>query len=199
MHSSLAATLERETFAHGSVLQAFLVEETKGFFIADANLRLNWATPAAIESLRACGIADFSDTAAPHAIRLRAGLLRLLASGDPRHGGICCPKAAGEAHLLVRARRIKEDGATYLAGHLYLSSGQEVMALAQLEDAYQLTASEGKVVQLLFNGAGAAEISRQTGVSEGTVRTQIKAAYRKIGISSKEMLFRKLRPFISHC
>lgn len=198
MFSSVAPAVTRETFAYGSVLEAFFLEETKGFFIADENLRLTWATPAAIESLQACGIGELGDAASPHAARLRAGLQRLLSSGDPRHGGICCPRAAGEAHLLVRARRVEDDGAIFVAGHLYLSSAQEVLRLTQLEDAYQLTASEQKVVQLLFNGAGAAEITRQTGVSEGTVRTQIKAAYRKIGISSKEMLFRKLRPFVSN-
>jgi DNA-binding CsgD family transcriptional regulator len=64
--------------------------------------------------------------------------------------------------------------------------------LADLEPVFGLTRSEQETVGLLLAGLSSAEIARNLDKSILTVRTHIKRAYAKLGISSREQLFAKL-------
>ncbi|MCZ7600483.1 MAG: helix-turn-helix transcriptional regulator [Gammaproteobacteria bacterium] len=61
---------------------------------------------------------------------------------------------------------------------------QEVSEAA-LKKIYKLTASEVKVALLVANGLSVSDISRVRNVSENTVRAQLKAIMRKVGVSSQ--------------
>ena len=64
--------------------------------------------------------------------------------------------------------------------------------LPDLEPVFGLTPSEQEIVGLLVAGMSSAEIARKFDKSILTVRTHVKRAYGKLGISSKEQLFAKL-------
>jgi DNA-binding CsgD family transcriptional regulator len=64
--------------------------------------------------------------------------------------------------------------------------------LPDLEPAFGLTPSEQQIVGLLLAGLSGAEIAHKLDKSILTIRTHVKRAYGKLGISSKEQLFAKL-------
>jgi len=64
--------------------------------------------------------------------------------------------------------------------------------LPDLEPVFGLTAAEQAIVGLLLAGLSSGEIAAKQDKSILTVRTHVKRAYAKLGISSKEQLFAKL-------
>jgi DNA-binding CsgD family transcriptional regulator len=64
--------------------------------------------------------------------------------------------------------------------------------LPDLEPIFGLTPSEQQIVGLLLAGLSSAEIATKLDKSILTIRTHVKHAYAKLGISSKEQLFAKL-------
>jgi DNA-binding CsgD family transcriptional regulator len=64
--------------------------------------------------------------------------------------------------------------------------------LPNLEPVFGLTPSEQQIVGLLLAGLSSAEIATKLDKSILTIRTHVKHAYAKLGISSKEQLFAKL-------
>jgi DNA-binding CsgD family transcriptional regulator len=64
--------------------------------------------------------------------------------------------------------------------------------LPDLEPVFGLTPSEQAIVGLLLAGLSSAEIASKLDKSILTIRTHVKHAYAKLGISSKEQLFAKL-------
>lgn len=60
--------------------------------------------------------------------------------------------------------------------------------VADIFREWQLTEAEGEIAMLLIKGFSIAEISTIREKSEGTVKNQCSAVYRKAGVSSKQQL-----------
>lgn len=65
-----------------------------------------------------------------------------------------------------------------------------------LSEAYRLTASEAKVLQLLYGGANAQLAAQSLGLSIDTIRTHIRNIYQKLGVNTREALLTQVRPFM---
>ena len=65
-----------------------------------------------------------------------------------------------------------------------------------LEQAFGLTRSESSIAVLVAQGLSRAEIARERGVSLGTVRTQYKNLFEKVGVSREAQLVAKLRDLL---
>jgi len=72
----------------------------------------------------------------------------------------------------------------------FSSNAAETAARAQ--EAYGLTTAEARILELLIDGASVNSICDQTDVSPNTVKTQLKALYRKTGVHSQTELVRQV-------
>lgn len=72
----------------------------------------------------------------------------------------------------------------------------DTLACADLSDPFGVTPSEQKIIEALLRGATSQEIAEEQGKSVLTVRTHIKRAYAKLGVTNREQLFARLLPFL---
>ncbi len=101
--------------------------------------------------------------------------------------------AADGGHLLLRGRRLDPAGHVGLA---YLRSDSAFRALhADLEQAFQLTPSEYRVLLRMIDGLTAEAIATATALSVETVRSHIRHLYAKMCVASREAMFAKTLPF----
>lgn len=73
-------------------------------------------------------------------------------------------------------------------GQLRIASGAFMEVLEEHFNAWQLTPSERDVALFAIKGFSTAEIARMRAVSEGTVKAQTNAIYRKAGVSGRPQL-----------
>ena len=67
--------------------------------------------------------------------------------------------------------------------------------IADLSEAFSLTPSEVHVVELLLAGHSPAKIAPRLGVALNTVRSHLRHCYDKMGVSSREELWRTVSPY----
>lgn len=65
---------------------------------------------------------------------------------------------------------------------------KERAQFAHAAEARRLSPAERAVVECLRSGASNAEIARRLGKSHGTIKNQLSAAYRKLGIRTRTEL-----------
>jgi DNA-binding CsgD family transcriptional regulator len=109
----------------------------------------------------------------------------------------CClhdPKT-GE-HLVLTALRLRESSGDIVGLTLLRADDRFPFHLADLRSAFGFTHTEGRVAYHLLCGCTAEETAQELGVSLETVRTHIKRAYAKLGVSSREGFFHRLAPFV---
>lgn len=88
------------------------------------------------------------------------------------------------ASLLFRARRRQRAAEETLR----LASGAFMQVLAERFDEWGLTPAERDVALFAIKGLSVAEIARMRATSEGTVKAQSNAIYRKAGVSGRPQL-----------
>lgn len=101
-----------------------------------------------------------------------------------------------EEHIVLTAQRLNAPSDHLIGITLQRANEDFVFRLADLRDAFGFTRTEGRVAYHLMCGLTAEETSRHLQVSLETVRTHIKRAYAKLGVSSREAFFHRLTPFI---
>lgn len=100
----------------------------------------------------------------------------------------------GREHFVVQAQRLSRASVGLQVRPLDCdTSGREDRHLREM---FRLTKAEHLVLQSMLAGHTADEISRQRGSSIETVRTQIRNIYVKVGVSSRERLFRTVQPLL---
>ena len=129
--------------------------------------------------------------------RLRASgkmakrLDRVLKAGDAPVT-IVMPKKDWEGHIILRSSAYNETMVGVLA---YDSENETDAEFASLEEAFGLTPAEANVVHAMVNGYSAAEIAEDRNLSINTVRVHLRHCYEKLGVSSREQLWRKIHPY----
>ena len=78
---------------------------------------------------------------------------------------------------------------------LTVAGGDHRHCYRHLDEAFQLTRAEHRVLQDLLAGNEAELLSAQHGVSIETTRSHIKSIYTKVGVKSRERLFARLQGF----
>ena len=58
----------------------------------------------------------------------------------------------------------------------------------------QLTPRQRDVVQILMNGATRAEVAEELGISENTVKSNIREIYKRLGVKNRAELVQALKP-----
>ena len=164
--------------------------------IVDEKLVILWANVAArgaLASRRDLEVrASVLSTANPLHQSDLAGTI--LSSGAVWSTG-CIPRSDGDGFLIVRSQRISWDPeAAY--GVCFSGTGSDFKdEHAEFRGAFNLTNAEHRVVMAMLDGLEPREIAEEQGVSIETTRSHVRAIYAKLGVSSRQALFRKLRAF----
>jgi DNA-binding CsgD family transcriptional regulator len=122
---------------------------------------------------------------------------RLLAEVDPATGQLRCatgkPEFGGEPWM-VWARPLPGPGGPVLA--LVLKARRERPDLAVLAEAAHLTRAEIRVVEMMMSGTETAAVAEALQISLETLRTHVKHAYRKLGVTTRGELFAAVADFL---
>lgn len=166
--------------------------------LVDDSRNVLWRNPAAERLLLDCPDLDARDGHLSAEDRNQnAALIELVQKAKRDDCTLCIPCLNGDGHLLLHARRI-EDGPHQGAVAICLqrTGSKAEIRYADFQRAFGLTGSEYQVARMLINGLTAEDIASRTGNSIGTVRSHIRSIYVKLDVSSREMLFFRLRPFL---
>lgn len=88
---------------------------------------------------------------------------------------------------VIWSQRIERDGTPCVG--LTLRGGRHNVEFTALAEAGGLTRKEARVVALMLTGADPATIAGSLNISIETLRTHVKHAYRKLGVTSRGELF----------
>ena len=172
-------------------------DEVLAHILVDGALRVCWLNAAA-ERL----------TSRPNSLLIRNGTirgrenrfdrrLRELIGVAEGEASVCClhdPKS-GE-NLLLSARRLVPPFAAFVGLTIVVATEDFEFLLADLNAAFGLTHTELRVARLLLSGRTAEQTAQDLGVALETIRTHIKRAYVKLGVTSRDAFFHKLAPFV---
>jgi DNA-binding CsgD family transcriptional regulator len=165
--------------------------------LVDDALRVCWINPSA-ESL----------INGPDSLLIRNGHIRtrenrfdrqlreLIDHATSQMSTCCLRDAKSGEHLVLTAVRLSEPSEEMVGLTVQRANENFPFRLADLHAAFGFTETEGRVAYQLMCGHTAEETSQELGVSLETVRTHIKRAYAKLGVSSREGFFHRLTPFV---
>lgn len=179
----------------GRLALKWLESASPALLVVDGELHIHWANPLARQWLD--GREPLSKIREQlHVGRSQQQLRRLLGRADRGVDGICVPMDSRRAHLVVSARRITKKSEDAFYGLVARCTDSLETRLLAVDDAFRLTTAEGRVLEQLIRGLTAPSIARHLDVSIETVRTHIRSLYTKLEVSSREAMFRRLRPFM---
>ena len=113
-----------------------------------------------------------------------------------RQPGVWVYRVAQGRHRVVRVEPITSQDVLKVYGlTLYPEASKDSYQWADLTAVFGLTKAQSLVVQSMFAGLTAEEISIAQGVSLDTIRTHIKRLYLKLSVTSREQLFALISPF----
>jgi DNA-binding CsgD family transcriptional regulator len=125
-----------------------------------------------------------------------AAALRLLLSTEAKALTTCVPRRGREGHLMMRAARIGEHRDLALFGiQFWIADDSFAVEWPDFGPIFGFTTAEASIVRQLLEGATGEAIATGMGISINTVRTHISHVYEKLGISSREQLWRRLAPY----
>jgi DNA-binding CsgD family transcriptional regulator len=162
--------------------------------IVGNDLRPHWVSPAAQRMLSepdsplCC-----NGRLRPRCPNLDHELKAVIATATEAGATHCLTDTRTGEHIVLRAIRVDE----VVAITLHRGEHNAPIRLVDLRQAFGLTDAEHDVAEHLMNGHTAEETAALLGVGLETVRTHIKRAYAKLGVSSREAFLNRLRPFAS--
>lgn len=121
-----------------------------------------------------------------------------VANASPAISIRCFQDPTTGEHLVLTALRLSAPSDHLVGLTLQPANGDVMFRLADLREAFGFTQTEGRVAYDLLCGHTADETAQILHVSLDTVRTHIKRAYAKLGVSSREAFFHRLAPFVLH-
>jgi len=187
---------DRPAFVEQAVAQ-WVGDEVHAHILVEGALRVCWLNAAA-ERL----------TSRPNSLLIRNGTIRCRENRFDRRlreligvaegeASVCClhdPKS-GE-NLLLSARRLVPPFEAFVGLTIVVVTEDFEFLLADLNAAFGLTRTELRVAHLLLSGRTAEQTAQDLGIALETIRTHIKRAYAKLGVTSRDAFFHKLAPFV---
>jgi DNA-binding CsgD family transcriptional regulator len=181
----------------GQALAGWIVTDARARVLTDANLTAYWVSASA-EALMNADKAVLHRTGriVPRDPRQHRVLKRFVESATHEVSSQCIVDGNTGEQIILTAARLPSPW-EHLVGVTLQRAGEDVdVHLADLHQAFGLTPTESRVVHRLFCGNTAEQAAEDMQVSLDTVRTHIKRAYAKLGVSSREGFFHKLTPFV---
>lgn len=174
------------------MLASWISQEREARIIVTANASLVWASAAA-QTLLEVGIPFCREDG--HITTARRSVAHYLAPflASASQGPQCWLLDEGGVWV-IWAQQIESESDTCIG--VTIRGGSQPIEFAALAEAGHLTPAEARVIAQMLKGADAAQIALELQISVETLRTHVKHAYRKLGVSSRGELFVGALPFL---
>lgn len=165
--------------------------------IVSKTCRLIWANAAARDMLAAqTGLVIQNEVLACAEPTSTPSLARFVSECDDHIRGFFLVDESRQAFLVLRGRVIDDaDGHHVIGLVFYEDSADFLRRYMDVGVAFKLTGTEHQVVTHLLSGDTAEDITQKLNVSMATTRSHIRNIYRKLNVTSREALFKRLQPF----
>jgi DNA-binding CsgD family transcriptional regulator len=120
--------------------------------------------------------------------------LNFVGSASPTLSVLCLSDQDRDDRLIMSAVRLGSRGLVGITA--FFASEGPLCHWADLREAFGLTPCERDIAQALAGGLTAESTAQKLHASVKTVRTHIRHVYGKLGVSSREELFRRLTPYM---
>lgn len=179
------------------VLSQWITSDLRARILVDDDLRVHWMSPAAERLMDEPG-ALFLRQGYVRASesRFQLELRRVIDGASPQVSTACLNSTKTGEHLVLTAARLAPPHDELIGLTLLRVSDEFIFRLPDLHTAFGLTNTEVRVTHHLLCGRTADETATELRVSLATVRTHIKRAYAKLGVSSREAFFHRLTPLV---
>ena len=175
------------------MIAGWMETDREARLIVGEDLRPQWVSPAAERILSDPNSVLYTNgRLRPRSPKLDNELRSFVSEVTEAPTTHCLTDSRTGEHVVLTMTRLR--GAVAIT--LHLAENDSRVRLVDLHQAFGLTDAERAVAEHLLNGTTADETASLLGVSLETVRTHIKRAYAKLGVSSREAFFNKLRPFV---
>ena len=172
-------------------------QEERARVVVDANLTAHWMSSRAKSLMDDNGsVMHRNGRILPRDRRVEGQLRTFVERATNVVSAQCLSDSDSGEQIVVTATRLPRPWEHLVGVTLQRASYDVSVRLADLEQAFGLTRTEARVARHLFCGHTAEETADDLKVSLDTVRTHIKRAYAKLGVSSREHFFHKLTPFV---
>ncbi|MCD2324435.1 LuxR C-terminal-related transcriptional regulator [Sphingomonas sp. IC-56] len=182
---------------YGRALERWIDTDHLPRAIVSKTCRLIWANAAARNMLAARTGLVIHNGMLVCAESTRTPLLtRFVSECDDHIRGFFLADETSRAHMVLRGRLIDEaDGLPMVGLIFYEDSADFLGRYMDVGVAFKLTGTEHQVVNHLLSGDTAEDITQKLNVSMATTRSHIRNIYRKLNVTSREALFKRLQPF----
>lgn len=175
----------------------WLALDLRARLVVDRDLRILWSNANAAASLaEKRDVQDRKGSLTTVNRGLQRQLETFVGSCTGKLASWNLPRGDGDGSLIIRAQRLnKESNGHCTYGLLFFGGGSDFKArYSELDTIFKLTASEYRVLLQMIAGHDANGVAAKLDVSIDTVRSHIRGIYAKVGATSREELFSKLRP-----
>lgn len=175
----------------------WITRETRPRMLVTDGLEILWTNPACQAALSARRDLENRDGVLSATNPAQQEELAAFVRGaGPETTTLALVSDDGKGHLLLRAQQVGGERDSPRIGIQFFRSHQTSFDYADFVKVFGLTRAEHQVLLLMLDGKTADEVSGEKQVSIDTVRSQIRQIYDKLGVSSREGLFRRIRPYI---
>lgn len=175
----------------------WIAREQKARLIVDRSMRLLWANEAAHEMLlHGTHVALGEDGLVVRRDELRVMIEQAIRSRVEQSLFIIEHRDDLASDLLVRFERLPDGEGEGCFGLQLIRHAPAPGGWSDvLAGHFQLTPKQTQVLVRMISGESGDGISRALAISVETVRTHVRDIYAKLGVSSREELFVRVRPF----
>ena len=186
-----------KTLEIADLLQRWAEREATPRVLVDDHLQILWTNPPAERELaRHRDLESRDDMLSATDPSFQPALTAFVRNASRDLSSMCIPCADGDGHVLFRCREVDGDGDRRFFGLVFYRSGSEFSSIyADLDQVFNLTQAEHRVLLQLLEGHTADEIATGMNVSIETTRSHIRQIYLKLDVTSREGLFSRLRPY----
>jgi DNA-binding CsgD family transcriptional regulator len=179
------------------IVAGWIDREERARILVDGNLTAHWMNSSA-EALmnKSNSVVHRYGRILPRDRRVEGELRTFVERATSEVSAQCISDPGTGEQVVVTATRLASPWQHLVGMTLQRANYDVSVRLADLQQALGLTPTEARVAHHLFNGKTAEETAEDLQVSLDTVRTHIKRTYAKVGVSSREHFFHKLRPFV---
>lgn len=160
-------------------------------------MHLFWLNNAARDLLgRGNGMAVRDNRLVPVNHDLEADWRAFLLACDGTVRNFPLPCSDSDGHLIFSIRELRRDSEErYIGIAFHHASTNHSATYAELDKVFNLTPAEHRILLMMLDGETASVVAARSHVSIDTVRSHIRHIYMKVGVTSREALFRQLRPY----
>jgi DNA-binding CsgD family transcriptional regulator len=180
----------------GAAVLGWLDRDSCPRLIVGERFDIHWCNPSAERLLaQQIGLESRGDVLTATDGASQTKLRSLLQDAQHKPASACIEQTNHDGWLVLRCVGVESGAEPVFCLAISRAADGEVWRFDHLDECFELTRAEHRVLQELLAGYEAEALSTRHAVSIETTRTHIKSIYAKIGVKTREALFARLRGF----